>query len=676
MTLPVGAPLAVSVRPDVVAIDRSFTYAVPEAWQADGRAGRLEVGSMVRIDLHGRRVGGWVTEVGVAPPDGVELRPLARLRGLGPPPDLMDLARWAAWRWAGSEVAFLRLASPPRVVAGAVSTRAARSASVGNRPSPGSGTSNEFRSGSSSEASMFPKESDSEASDGFRAGPGSGASDGFGAGPGSGFGAESGSMAAKFRAGLGAGDAAVFDAVTAALSGAALPDSGPEPGARGAAVSVLRLPPAQDRVPVALAAVSRGDALVIVPEAAEARRVARALRRAGVRVAAAPDGWAEAAGGGCTVVGSRAAAWMPMPHLAAVAVFDEHDETLKSSAAPAWNARDVALERARRAGCPAVLTSPVPSLEALRAGRLLSPDRDSEREGWPLVEVIDRRDDDPVKGGLFAEALPSRLPRAGPVVCVLNRTGRSRLLACRACGELVRTADGRTAMMITEGVLVSADGGEERPAVCLGCGSTVLRNLRAGVARAREELEALLGEPVGEVTAATPLADPGAGPRVVIGTDAVLYRASSAAAVAFLDFDQELLAPRQRAAEQALALLARAARVLGGRSARGRLIVQTRQPNHIVLAAARGADPSVVAVAERDRRRLLGIPPYGAQAQVSGPGAEALIAALDPAAIEVRGPRQNRYLLRAPEQATLLNALSTANRPPEKVRIEVDPLRV
>ena len=655
-----GEPAAVSVRPDVVAIDRSFTYAVPEAWQADGRAGRLEVGSMVRIDLHGRRVGGWVTEVGVAPPDGVELRPLARLRGLGPPPDLMDLARWAAWRWAGSEVTFLRLASPPRAVAGAVSARSARSArsvSVGGRPGSGSasGSSDGFRAGSSSEALMFPAGSDSGTSDGFRTGSGSGTS--------------------KFRAGLGAGDAAVFDAVTAALSSAAVPDSTPGPRAPRGAVSVLRLPPAQDPVPVALAAAGRGDALVIVPEAAVARRVARALRRAGARVAAAPDGWAEAAGGGCTVVGSRAAAWMPMPRLAAVAVFDEHDETLKSSQAPAWNARDVALERARRAGCPAVLTSPVPSLEALRAGRLLSPDRESEREGWPLVEVIDRRDDDPVKGGLLAEALPSRLPRAGRVVCVLNRTGRSRLLACRACGELVRTADGRAAMMITEGVLVSADGGEERPAVCLGCGSTVLRNLRAGVARAREELEALLGEPVGEVTAATPPADPGAGPRVVIGTDAVLYRAGSAAAVAFLDFDQELLAPRQRAAEQALALLARAARVLGGRSARGRLIVQTRQPNHIVLAAARGADPSVVAVAERDRRRLLGIPPYGAQAQVSGPGAEALIAALDPA-IEVRGPRQNRYLLRAPEQATLLDALADADRPPERVRIEVDPLRV
>ena len=624
-----GEPAAVSVRPDVVAIERPFTYAVPEAWHADGRAARLEVGSMVRIDLGGRRVGGWITEIETAPPDGVELRPLARLRGLGPPPELMDLARWAAWRWAGSEVTFLRLASPPRVVAGAVSARRTRAG------------------GGKAEVSLG---------------------------------------GARLRAGLGPADAAVFDAVTAALSGsapefpqAAVSIAGPPPAASAApvsAVSVLRLPPPQDPVPVALAAAARGDALVIVPEADVARRVARALRRTGVRVAMPPDDWASSAGGGCTVVGSRAAAWMPMPDLAAVVVFDEHDEALKSTQTPAWNARDVALERARRAGCPAVLTSPVPSLEALRAGQLLSPDRESEREGWPLVEVIDRRDDDPVKGGLFAETLGSRLPRTGPVVCVLNRTGRSRLLACRACGELVRTGDGRAAMMITEGVLVSADGGEQRPAVCLGCGSTVLRNLRAGVARAREELEALLGEPVAEVTAATPAADSGTGPRVVIGTEAVLYRVSSAAAVAFLDFDQELLAPRQRAHEQALALLARAARMLGGRSGRGRLIVQTRQPDHPVLTAARGADPSAVATAERDRRRLLGLPPYGAQAQVSGAGAEALITALDPAAaIEVRGPRQGRYLLRAPELPPLLDALAAAGRPADRVRIEVDPLR-
>ena len=71
-----------------------------------------------------------------------------------------------------------------------------------------------------------------------------------------------------------------------------------------------------------------------------------------------------------------------------------------------------------------------------------------------------------------------------------------------------------------------------------------------------------------------------------VGTEAVLHRVTEADAVAFLDFDQELLAPRYRAVEEALALLARAARLVGGRRPGARVLVQTRVPNHEVLDAA------------------------------------------------------------------------------------------
>ena len=72
--------------------------------------------------------------------------------------------------------------------------------------------------------------------------------------------------------------------------------------------------------------------------------------------------------------------------------------------------------------------------------------------------------------------------------------------------------------------------------------------------------------------------------------------------VAFLDLDQELLAPRYRAAEEALALLVRAARLVGGRAGGGRLLLQTRLPDHEVVQAALLADPARVAAAEADRR--------------------------------------------------------------------------
>ena len=599
--------LVVRVLPDVVGLDKTFDYRVPAAWRADGRAERLQVGSMVRITLGGRRLRGWVTEVGVDPHPDIELQPLAQLTGMGPPADVVSLAGWAAWRWAGRTVHLLRTASPLRVV---------------TRPAGASTVAGEGR--------------------GWRSGRSEGAQE-------------------------------------AAAGGSLRPCDGLFD--RAGSVTVLRCPPADGgetiaRAAAARAAASGGDALIVVPSVADAGRIAADLRSGGVRVALGFDDWAVAAAG-ATVVGTRTAVWLPMPRLAAVAVLDEHAESLQSEQAPTWHAREVALERARRAGAPTVLVSPVPTLEALEAGEVTTVGRAVERDGWPVVEVLDRRLDDPVRGGLFAEGLRDRVAAAaGRVAVVLNRKGRGRLLACKACGELARTSDGRMPMRLTDDGLVAADGSERRPVVCAECGSTVLRNLRMGVTRAREELAALAGEPVGELTS-----DSGrlGGERIVIGTEAVLWRLPSAGAVVFLDFDQELLAPRQRAAEQALALLARGARLVGGRRRGGRLVVQTRQPLHPVVQAAVRADPSIVSTGERERRQDLALPPYGAQARVSGAGAEAFIAALREAAgpeVSIRGPRSGHYLLRALSHEPLLDLLACTPRPAERLRVEVDPLRV
>jgi hypothetical protein len=56
----------------------------------------------VRVPLHGRRVRGWVVADGVEPEvDRSELRLLAKVASAGPPPDVVDLCRWVAWRYAG-----------------------------------------------------------------------------------------------------------------------------------------------------------------------------------------------------------------------------------------------------------------------------------------------------------------------------------------------------------------------------------------------------------------------------------------------------------------------------------------------------------------------------------------------------------------------------------------------
>ena len=231
--------------------------------------------------------------------------------------------------------------------------------------------------------------------------------------------------------------------------------------------------------------------------------------------------------------------------------------------------------------------------------------------------------------------------------------------------------------------------------MCVACGSLRLRALRVGTSRVREEIEALAGAPVGEVTAAGAdgPAEAGRAPEeapVVVGTEAVLHRLRRADAVAFLDFDAELLAPRLRAAEDALALLARAARVVGaargaergtdgppGR-APGRLLVQTRLPDHPALAAAVTADPGLVAEAEGPVRAALGLPPVTALALVSGPAADAYgaaLAAAAPAGVEVGGPADGVWSVRAPDHRTLADLLAAVERPGGRLRVEVDPVR-
>ena len=105
-----GSRRIVAVLPDVTGVDRSFAYAVPAAL-----AGAVEIGSIVRVPLHGRRVRGWVIG-GADEPDGYELREILGVVSLGPSPELVELGRFGAWRYAGRLRPFLLAGSPPRIV--------------------------------------------------------------------------------------------------------------------------------------------------------------------------------------------------------------------------------------------------------------------------------------------------------------------------------------------------------------------------------------------------------------------------------------------------------------------------------------------------------------------------------------------------------------------------------
>ena len=601
-------PHLVRVVPDVPAIHRRFDYSVPPDIGAE-----IGVGSRIRIDLHGRRVGAWVVEDQVTVTDGVSPKPLAASSGQGPPPSVVAVAEWAAWRWAGPLSSFLGTASPGRLVRG----------------------------------ERFPVDG--------RHGPDPGDAGGDEGGP--------------RTASPGGGSVAIVDAVMA------------EPGVP----AVVRLAPALDAVLVVTELIHRtGPAglLVLAPSHVRADQVADRLRRAGLPVALMPDGWEQASSGRSVVVGTRAAAWAPIARLRAAVVLDAHDEAYREERAPTWSAVDVVVERGRRDGAHVALVTPCPPVAMSEAANVVTTGRAVERRGWAVVEVVDRTGDDP-RTGLFSERLarvahPVLDRPDGRVVCILNRTGRTRLLACASCGALARCTrcGGAVAQAEAAGALQCRRCGLSRPAVCAVCDSTRLKALRIGVTRATEELSALLGTDAVEVTGGSDPSDLGQA-RLVVGTEAALHRVARADVVVFLDIDQHLLAARFGAGEETLALLARAARLVGGRDSGGRVLVQTRIPGHEVLAAAVHADPALLAVAEREVRKALDLPPFGALAELRGPGAPFFAEGLR--AIEglrVSATESDRWLVRAPDHRTMADALAAVPRPPERLRVEVDPTDV
>jgi primosomal protein N' (replication factor Y) (superfamily II helicase) len=572
---------ACRVLPDVTAVDRAFDYSVPDALDA-----LVRVGAIVRVPLHGRRVRGWVVEDAVEPISGSGgLLDVLAVVSAGPPPEVVDLTEWIAWRWSGPRVAVLRSASAPNHVP-----------PTGRLADP---------------------------------------------------------------AGV---------------------------SAQSARMRVVRQPPLLDRrAQVVALCAGTGSTIICVADAGRARALASYLSREGRAVAllhsfeadaARTDGWRRASAGECVVVGGRIAALAPVPDLRAAIVVDDADEALQEERSPTWHARDVLLERAARAGVPFTVCSPAPTVEAIVAAGGTSvvdaTSPDVEIAGWPRVQVVDRRDEPP-GSGLLSETLATALHHsAGLAVCVLNRRGRFRLLACATCRHLLRW-----------------DRADERPLVCPECGATKLRVLRAGVARVREELEALVpGARVVEVDTAiaeVPEAD------IVIGTEAVLHRAAvrrrRPALVAYLDLDQELLAPRYRAAAQAHWLLTRGAQLLSGRPRHETLLlVQTRIPDHVVVQALVRGEPAAVAESEIEYRRTLAYPPFGALAELAGAD-DALavtvdaLRALDVQAtgVQVFGPADGRALVHAPGWDALANALARALPPGRaigRVRAVVDPPRV
>ncbi|MDP3858556.1 MAG: primosomal protein N' [Stagnimonas sp.] len=199
------------------------------------------------------------------------------------------------------------------------------------------------------------------------------------------------------------------------------------------------------------------------------------------------------------LVGTRSAVFAPFSALGLVIVDEEHDASYKQQEGFRYQARDLALVRAREAGVPAVLGSATPSLEALaqvRAGRyrqVLLPERISGSPP-PQPQLIDLRLYPPRHG--LSEPLLARidlhLQAGGQALLFINRRGYAPTLLCEVCHWLAPCprCDARMTVHRTQGRLICHHCGHQQapPRECPSCGSTRLLPLGEGTERVEDAL--------------------------------------------------------------------------------------------------------------------------------------------------------------------------------------------
>lgn len=397
------------------------------------------------------------------------------------------------------------------------------------------------------------------------------------------------------------------------------------------------------------AALAQGrSVLMLVPEIALTPRLAALLHsRFGDEVAILhsalgagerrDEWWRIRQGEAKVVVGARAAALAPIERLGLIVVDEEHESSYKQEESPRYNARDVAIVRARNDGAVVVLGSATPSLESYSHAvegryRLLTlPDRIADR---PLAkvtlldmrEVVREEGPEVVMARPLREAIAARLRDGEQAMVLLNRRGYAGQLLCRKCGLALQCSDCSVAMTLhrnaTLAVCHYCGLGRATPECCDTCGGEYLRLVGYGTERVEELLKALYpGSRVARMDRDTmrrkgsheALLSRFASREIdlLVGTQMLAkgHDFPAVTLVGVLAADSGLSTPDFRAAERTFQLLTQVAGRAGRGEREGEVLIQAFAPEHYSLQFARAQDFEGFFESERKFRRALHYPP-------------------------------------------------------------------
>lgn len=353
------------------------------------------------------------------------------------------------------------------------------------------------------------------------------------------------------------------------------------------------------------------------------------------------EAWARVLAGKVEVVlGARSGIFAPLPRLGLIIVDEEHDTSYKQHDGVRYQARDLALVRAKMAQATVILGSATPSLESwhnYQKGRftLLEMAHRATRAPLPKVAIVDMRKEfqEQRKRVLFSRELLEKLQQSleanQQAMILLNRRGYHSFLLCRKCGETMQCTQCEVSLTFhrADRFLKCHYCEETRPIPqdCCHCGApaAMMQFFGEGTQQIQEALQKKFPQVAIDRLDRDQLTRKDAmrnilkkfelgETQILVGTQMIAkgHDFPNVTTVGIINADQGLRMPDFRCAEHAFQLITQVAGRSGRGTSPGSVVIQTYMPEHYSVQSAAKHDFPAFLEKELRYRRNLFYPPF------------------------------------------------------------------
>ncbi|MCP4575166.1 MAG: primosomal protein N' [Deltaproteobacteria bacterium] len=340
------------------------------------------------------------------------------------------------------------------------------------------------------------------------------------------------------------------------------------------------------------------------------------------------------------VIGARSALFAPLPRLGLIIVDEEHDTAYVQTGGtgPPYCARDVTVVRGRLEKAVVILGSGTPSIQSFQNAKdsryeLLSMPERVEQRPMPGMEIVDMRKvkdangKEPMISPTLQKALGENLDAGNQSILFLNRRGFHQIFLCRSCGRALRCPNcdvSLTFHLNLNRLVCHYCGFKSPPSIsCTHCGGNSLRPFGFGTEKMEVELNALFPDArisrmdtdsTRKKGAASNILKEFASEKthILVGTQMITkgYDFPNVTLVGVVAADLSLGFPDFRAGERTFQLLSQVAGRAGRGDHKGRVMIQTFNPDHYVIQTAVNHDFNLFFEKEKNIRQQLHYPPF------------------------------------------------------------------